>query len=151
MFISSDQRDHGQRPAELAELDAVHERERERVDLHARGDEHDPGGDLAEELERRVQVVDVVQRADDRDQRGGGQDALRALVVGQEQQARDQRAAEDRQAAEQRRGVARQAALLELVDGADPAREARRDGGERGRHGERDERGEDGVVHHCRA
>ena len=80
------------------------------------------------ELDRRVQVVDVVERADDRDQRRGGEDALGALVVGQEEQARDERAAEDRQAAEQRRVLlARRPTLLELVDRADPPREARRE------------------------
>ena len=43
----------------------------------------------------------------------------RALVVGQEQHARHERAGEDRQAAEQRRRVLREPALLDLVDGAD--------------------------------
>ena len=55
---------------------------------------------------------------------------------------------EDRQPAEQRRRLAREPALLELVDRADPAREARRERRERGRHGERDQRGEDGLGHH---
>ena len=99
----------------------------------------------------RVQVEDVVERADDRDQRRGGEDALGALVVGQEDQPRDERAAEDREPAEQRRRLAREPALLDVVDRADPAREARRERCQRGRHREGDQRGEDGLRHHDRA
>jgi hypothetical protein len=142
------EREHRGRPAGVAELDAVQEREGERVDLNARGDEHDRRGDLPDQLDRRMQVVDVVQRADDRDQRGRCKDPFSPLVVGKEEQARDERAAEDRQAAEQRRVPLRQADLLEFVDRADPPREARRDGREHRCHGERDQRCEDGLGDH---
>ena len=87
---------------------------------------------------------DVVERADDRDQRRRRKNAFSALVVGQEQQPGDERAAEDRQAAEQRRGLAREPDLLELVDHAEAPREARRERGQRSRHREGDQRGDDG-------
>ena len=59
-----------------------------------------------------VQVEHVVERADDRDQRGGGEDALRALVVGQEEQARRR--------ARRRRSRARRAAASPRARGRAP-------------------------------
>ena len=47
-FISSTSANTVSGAAEAAELDAVHERERERVDLHAAGDQHDRRRDLPE-------------------------------------------------------------------------------------------------------
>ena len=46
-FISSTSANTVSGPPRLAELDAVHERERERVHLHAAGDQHDRRRDLA--------------------------------------------------------------------------------------------------------
>ncbi len=74
--------------------------------------------------------------------------AFSPVVVGQEEDARDERAGEDREAAEQRGRVLREPDVLLLVDRADPPREARCEGREDGRHGEGDQRGEDGLGDH---
>ena len=124
MFISSTSASAVSRAAEVAELDAVQERERERVDLHAGGDEHDRRRDLPGELDDGGRSKHVVERADDRDQRRGGKDAFGPLVVGQEQQARDERAAEDRQPAEQRRAPC--ARPMSLSSSTAPIRRAKR-------------------------
>ena len=83
--------------------------------------------ELPGELDDRRQLEAVVERADDRDQRRRRKDPFSPVVVGQEQDTGDERAAEDRQAAEQRRRVLGQPDVLLLVDRADAPRKARRE------------------------
>ena len=127
-FISATSPSSVTRAAELAQVHVADERQRERVDgarRRGRGSAPPRPGRAAS---RPAEVADVVDRPHDRDQRGAARIASRALVVGHEQQPGDERAGEDREAAEQRRRVARQPAILELVDRADAAREPRDDG-----------------------
>ena len=62
------------------------------------------GRDLADELDRRVQVEDVVERADQRDERRAGEDAaVHGRSNGSQISAATSDAGEDRHAAEPRR------------------------------------------------
>jgi hypothetical protein len=140
-----EQREH---VAGRAELDTADERQRDHIDRHAREHQHERRRDLAGELGRRPELAPVVERADRRDQRRAGEDALDLVGHRQEQQPRDERAGEDREPAEQRRRVARQPALLDGVDRADAAREPCAQRRQDRRDDQRDEEAEQGVVLH---
>jgi hypothetical protein len=140
-----DDPDDGQRRAEVAEVDAVHERQREVRDAHAARDRDGGRPDLARELERRMQVDHVVDRPDDRDDGRSGEDRAVALVHRQPHERCDGDPGEDRHPAQERRHPLRQPALARLVERPqstrgppDERRERRRD------HG-RDRRREQGV------
>ena len=72
-----------------------------------------------------------------------------AWVIGRNSSAATSVGGEDRQAAEQRRRLAREPALLDRVDGADPPGEPRDGRRQERRHDERDEEAEQRVVLHC--
>jgi len=125
--------------------------ERQRDLLHGDAVVHDDHRreHLAEELQRGMQVEAVVERAHERDHRGGEQHAVPQLRLafagvagGQPDQAGDERAGEDRKPAEQWRGPRGQAALARLVDRADGPREAHR---ERRQQRGQDRGGQEGV------
>jgi hypothetical protein len=143
------QADDRDRAGGAAEVHRAQERRRDVADLDARADRDDRRDDLTGQLDRRVQVEAVVDRADERDQRAADEDADEAVVGAgrrlDEQQPGDQRARVDRQPAEQRRGLAAQAARLRLVDRAHPPGEARRQRRQDHRHRERGNEGVDRV------
>ena len=64
-FMTSDEADQRQRAAEVAEVDAADEREREVVDADAGEHADQPRRDLAEQLQPRRQVDEVVEQPDD--------------------------------------------------------------------------------------
>ena len=81
-----------------------------------------------------MQLEAVIERADERDHRGGEQHAVPQLRLrfagvagGQPDQAGDERAREDRKAPEQRRRALGEPALARLVDRTDDPREAHRE------------------------
>ncbi len=147
-FMIADQPEQRQHVAGGAELDAAQERQRDDVDADAGEHQHQRGGHLAGELGARAELAPVVERADRRDQRRAAEDPLDRLRERHEQQRRHQHGGEDRQAAEQRRRLARQAALLDIVDRADAAREPRDERRQQRRHDQRDEEAEQRVVLH---
>ncbi len=140
-----DEADDRHGTAGRAEVNRAEERERDVGGLDPADHGDDRRRDLAEQLDRGMQVEAVVDRADERDQRRADQDADEAVVgTGRgldEQQSGDERAREDRQATEQRRGLATEATGLGLVDRPDASREACRQRRQNHGHGERgDER-----------
>ena len=77
----------------VPELDAVQERQRERLHLHTGSRARRRPASLPASLINQCRSKTSWNRADDRDQRRAGEDALRALV-GEEDQSGDKRAAE---------------------------------------------------------
>jgi hypothetical protein len=157
----ADHRQHRSRVggARVGKRQRADERQRDRLHGHAEVHDDHRGDDLAEQLERGVQVEAVVEGADERDHRGGEQHAvpqMRLLFAGvarrQPDQPRDERTREDREPAEKRRGTLREAALAWLVDCADGPREAHREGGQQRGDDRGGQEGEKGVelrwVHH---
>jgi hypothetical protein len=139
-----DEPEHGQRRtgvggARFGERERADERQRDRLHDHAEVHDDHRRGDLAGELDDRRQVVAVVERPYERDERRGKQDAVpqplaRAIAGGQEGERRDEHTGEDREAAEQRGRAFGQTALAWLVDGADRDRQAHRQWRQQRRH-----------------
>jgi hypothetical protein len=132
-----DQPDHGERRtgvcrARFGERERTDERQRDALDRNAVVHDDHRRRDLAGELDDRGQVEAVVQRANDRYQRGADQHAMphlraRAVAGGQEREYRNEHAGEDRKTAEQRRRAIGEAALTRFVHGADRPRQPHRE------------------------
>jgi hypothetical protein len=146
-----DEPEHGQRRtgvggARFGERERADERQRDRLDHHAEVHDDHRRRDLTGELDDRRQVVAVVERPYERDERRGEQDPVpqplaRAIAGGQEGERRDEHAGEDREAAEQRGRAFGQTALAWLVDGADRPRQAHRERCQQRGYGPREEEG----------
>ena len=135
--------------ARSPEVHRADERQRERLDAHVRGHRDRGGRDLARELHERRQVVQVVERADDRRQQRAAEDAAGLIVHRQEQHRGHEHPGEDREPAEARHGCVVKVAIAWQVDRAHAHRESsgerRRDQRDDGRHRERRDRLE--LVH----
>ena len=156
-----DHRDDADDGSHLAQVHRPPPREREdfdraRVELAEEGEgeafHRDPGGDrdddrdrLAEQLGGGVELEDVVERADGRDQHRPDQHGAGLGVPGQPEKPGGEHGGEDRQAAEARRRRLVERSLVGVVDGADPPGQAVGDGDEEQRDGPRHQEGEDGF------
>ena len=147
-FMTTTRPISGQRAAQLAEVDAADERQREVVDADAREHADQRGGDLPQQLHARREVAQVVEQPDRGDQDRGGEDAAHLGRDGQEDDARHEHAGEDRQPAEQRRRLRREPALLHGIERSDPPRDAHDERREGGRQREGDEEGEQRAGFH---
>ena len=143
-----DEAEQRQRAAEVAEVDAPEEREREVVDADAREDADQARRRLPEQLDAGREVADVVGDADGGDQRRRAEDAAHLRLAGRN--SAPATSTPTRIARPPSSGVLRlgQPALLDRVDRADPHREPRdeRRDGRRQRQG--DQKGKQRAFFH---
>ena len=146
------QREHR---APVAELERLHERQRQVGDLHSRGHRDRRRPELADQLQQRRQpaLARVVERADQGDGHRSGQDPARLAVVRQEQRPRHHHGREDRQPAQTGHVVVVEVSVPRLVEHPEPAGEP--GGGGSGHEGDdcRDEERPEGIelVHSARS
>ncbi len=115
-----DDPEHGQRIGPAVQLEAAEEGQRQVLHPHPLQHRDQRGGDLAEELRQRRQVVDVVEEADRRHRHAADQDRATLAVAGQPDPARRLDRDQDRQAREAGHRPVVEAALLRVVDRAEP-------------------------------
>jgi hypothetical protein len=123
----------------------VDEGQREALHPDALEDGQERGGALSGELQDGMEVEDVVEGADEGDERGAGEDPLPArLVERQPERGGHEDAAEDRQPAEPGRRPVGQPAAARLVDRAHPPGDPPARRGEPGGHQRRHQAGDRG-------
>ncbi len=150
-----DEADHGderERATGVAELHPVDEGQREVRDLDAAAHRDVDRERLAGELDGRMEVDEVVDRADQRDDRGAEEDRRERAAVRQPQPGGEEDAGEDGQAAEERRLAHGEPARTGRVDRAgasgDPPDERRERRGDARRGGACEQRVDRGQVGH---